>query len=153
MTHYYFDSSALIKRYITEDGTDWVRTIVMRSAGHIIVLSRITTVEMVSALARRKREGSISSRQMRAIRHLIERHETREYSILGLTGVVAKLAEDLLNRHVLRAYDAVQLATALQANAQLSAARLSSLVFASADKRLLLAADNEGLPIEDPNAH
>jgi len=48
-------------------------------------------------------------------------------------------------------YDAVQLATALTANAVLTAANLPPLVFVAADDDLLAAARAEGLSVENPN--
>ena len=59
----------------------------------------------------------------------------------------------MLTTHTLRAYDAVQLASALVANRQIIQAGLPSPIFVSADKRLLNAAQVEGLQIDDPNSH
>ena len=53
----------------------------------------------------------------------------------------------------LRGYDAVQLAAALTANAVLTSAGLSPLIFAAADDDLLNAARAEGLAAENPNLH
>ncbi len=39
MGHYYFDSSALVKRYVAETGTDWMNWLCAVSAGHIMMLS------------------------------------------------------------------------------------------------------------------
>ena len=55
--HYFLDSSALIKRYITEQGTVLVRSITLPSAGHTIILAQVTQVEIVSGVFRRRREG------------------------------------------------------------------------------------------------
>jgi len=57
-------------------------------------------------------------------------------------------ASQLTDLHVLRAYDAVQLAAALDLH------RLDpSLILVSADAELNAAATAEGLPVEDPNHH
>lgn len=61
MTTYYLDASALIKRYVHEAGTEWVRAAVASAAGHTLLTARITMVEVYSALARRRREGSVPS--------------------------------------------------------------------------------------------
>jgi hypothetical protein len=42
MTHYFLDSSALIKRYVAETGTNWVRSIILPGSGNIIVVAHIT---------------------------------------------------------------------------------------------------------------
>jgi predicted nucleic acid-binding protein len=153
MSHYFFDTSALIKRYVVEQGTSWVRSIVAPKADNTILVAQITRVEIVSGTSRRKRSGQISERTARAVRLMIDRHSSREYKTVGLTEQIIQRAEDLLETHALRAYDAMQLAVALHSNDALVAAGLPPLVFVSADKRLLDAAASEGLSIEDPNTH
>ncbi len=54
MTYFFFDSSALIKRYVTEKGTSWVRES-STNHGNRVFAAQITAVEIVSALARRNR--------------------------------------------------------------------------------------------------
>jgi hypothetical protein len=49
---YFFDSSAIFKRYITESGTGWVSGITDPASGHSIYLAAITGVEVVSAFVR-----------------------------------------------------------------------------------------------------
>ncbi len=78
---------------------------------------------------------------------------TLEYSIVELSESVILLAEDLLLAHPLRAYDTVQLASALDLRARLIATGLAAPIFASADRRLLAAAEAEGLFTDDPNRH
>ena len=92
-------------------------------------------------------------RTAQAIRLLLHRHVTREYMVVELTAPIIQDAEDWLDKHPLRAYDAIQLASALTANTRLIEAALAPLVFVSADVRLLTAATAEGLIVEDPNAH
>lgn len=153
MSHYFFDTSALVKRYVVEQGTSWVRSIVAPEADNTILVAQITRVEIVSAASRRKRGGQISERTARAVRLMIDRHSRREYKMVGLTEQTIQRAEDILETHALRAYDAVQLAVALNSNDGLVAAGLPPLVFVSADKRLLEAAMREGLSVEDPSTH
>jgi hypothetical protein len=42
MTQYFLDSSALIKRYIVEPGTTWIRTLTTRSSGNTVIIAQIT---------------------------------------------------------------------------------------------------------------
>ncbi len=153
MTHYFFDSSALIKRYVAELGTTWIRSISSPSAGNAIVVAPVTQVEVFSGISRRKREGIVPTRAAQAIRLLLDRHMKREYLIVELTAPLIQRAEDLLDKYPLRAYDAIQLASALVANTRLTAAGLTPLIFLSADTRLLTAATSDGLVSDDPNAH
>jgi uncharacterized protein len=61
MNIYFFDSSALVKRYVPEPGTGWIQSLAMAGAGHQIFVARITWVEVLSALARRQREGRFTA--------------------------------------------------------------------------------------------
>jgi predicted nucleic acid-binding protein len=71
---YFFDSSALVKRYVTEPGSAWIRRITTPTARNHIIIARVTWVETLSALARRRREGSLSSTDVsQVIRNL--RHD------------------------------------------------------------------------------
>src|SRR5262245_62023698 len=108
MTYYFLDSSALIKRYIAEKGTNWIRSIAGRSAGNTLVVAQITYVEAISGTARRTREGAITSRTARAIRLVVERHLSRQYLVIGLSNSITSRAANLLENHPLRAYDAIQ---------------------------------------------
>jgi predicted nucleic acid-binding protein len=153
VTHYFVDSSALIKRYIAEQGGAWIQTITSSNAGNTIIIASITQVEIVSGVSRRKRENVVSARTAQAIRLLLNRHIRHEYMVVELTQPLIQRAEDLLDRHPLRAYDSVQLASALIANNRLIAAGLASVGFVSADVRLLTAAKAEGLVIDDANTH
>ncbi len=76
-----------------------------------------------------------------------------EYSVIELSEPIIQRSEDLLLAYPLRAYDAVQLASALDNAARLTAAGLASPLFVSADRRLLAAAEAEGLATDDPNQH
>ena len=153
MTAYFLDSSALIKRYVVESGTTWVRSITKRGSGNTIIIAHITQIEIVSGASRRVREGTLTTRTARAVRLLIDRHARREYVVIGLTPQVVRRAEDLLAVHPLRTYDAVQLASALESNTRLVTAGLSPVIFVSADARILVTAAAEELITEDPNAH
>lgn len=56
MADYFFDSSALVKAYVAETGTNWVRTI-LDDPQHRISISALAEVEVISALTRRFNEG------------------------------------------------------------------------------------------------
>jgi predicted nucleic acid-binding protein len=60
MPFYQCDASGLVKRYVDEVGSDWVRAIVDPAAAHIVCIADITRAEVTGALARRTREGVIT---------------------------------------------------------------------------------------------
>lgn len=134
-------------------GTAWVRALITPTAGHTLLIAQVTPAEIVSGVARRRREGTIPARAAHAIRLLIDRHKRREYMVIALQAQVLLRAENLLETHPLRAYDAMQLASALESNDRLVAAGLAPLVFISPDTRLLTVASAESLKTDDPNAH
>lgn len=74
MTVYFLDSSALLKRYITETGSTWINSLI--KAGHMIVISQIAPIELMSGISRQKREGKFLPRTALAMRLLINRYAT-----------------------------------------------------------------------------
>ena len=153
MTTYYLDTSALSKRYVQETGTAWVRTLVAPTSGHTLLTARITMVEIYSALARRKREGTVPAADCDMAAQAFTAHSATEYEFVELDLSIVTLARNLFEHRPLRAYDAVQLASALKSNQELQSARLAPLVFLSADDRLEAAAVAEGLIADNPNLH
>ena len=120
--------------------------------GHVIVIAQIAPIEIVSGIVRRVREGSFREQTVRDMRLLIDLHTSREYRVVALTDDVVRRAEDLLERHTLRASDAIQLASAIESQARFSRDPSSRFEFVSADTRLLAAAASEGLTTSDPNS-
>jgi len=110
-------------------------------------------VEIYSALARRRREGSVPAADCIIAAQAFTAHSATEYEFIELDLGVVTQARDLLERHPLRAYDAAQLASALVANQALDTAHLAALVFISADDRLNATAVAEGLIVDNPSLH
>jgi hypothetical protein len=150
---YYFDTSALIKRYVAESGSDWLEAEVFGPGDVLALTSRVTMVEIWSALARRRREASISSEHHAELLDAFREDCLIRYRFVDFEEAVVEFARQLLDRHPLRAYDAVQLASALVAGRTLDDASLPLPTFVSADEHLLEAARAEGLPTDNPNLH
>jgi predicted nucleic acid-binding protein len=150
---YFIDSSALVKRYVQETGTPWVRRLTHRSAGLRIYLARITPVEVASAVARRRQGRTLTSAKASSILYRFRQHLTGRYTLIDLSPALLDDAMRLANAHTLRAYDAVQLAAALGISQQRHDAGLAPVTLVSADFALNAAAKAEGLTVEDPNAH
>src|SRR5262249_8623807 len=150
---YFCDSSALAKRPANESGSRWVRSLPHVKANHTIYLSRITAVEIVSAITRRQRGRSLSVAQGAAILGHFRRHLVHRYNILELTPALLADAMTMARKHGLRAYDAVQLAAMLEVNGIHLAAASGPITMTSADLELNAAAAAEGLAVDDPAAH
>jgi predicted nucleic acid-binding protein len=135
----YFDPSALIKRYVIEDGQEIVLER-LRSADRIATAA-ITYVEMFAALARLEKERRITAGSFSMLAQQIETNWA-SYWTVELTRSVLGRAAVLARRHSLRAYDSVQLASALELLGD-----DSKVEFLSFDVRLNAAARREGLSI------
>jgi len=152
MTDFYADSSVLVKRHIRELGTDQFLALADPTLGHTIITVQVSVVEVVSALRRHVREGLLSEEDAHQLGADFDGLCATEYRVVAVSALVITQACQLLTRHPLRAYDAVQLAAALIANAALLAGALPPLTLLSADARLLHIASVEGLSIENPGA-
>ncbi|KYC42008.1 nucleic acid-binding protein [Scytonema hofmannii PCC 7110] len=150
---YFLDSSALLKRYVSETRTAWIQFLTAHSSSNLLVIARITWVEILSALARRQREGSLSSNQVSQILQAFRYHFDTQYQKVELLPTVTQIAGELVSRHPLRAYDAVQLASALCILPQFSQANTMTFTFFTADERLLAVAQIENLITDNPNYH
>jgi hypothetical protein len=153
MAVYYVDSSGLVKRYITEVGSAWVVKIAAPIAGNEVYIARITGVEVVSALVRRARGGTIDPGDANQAIATFKNDLQNEYQIVEVTEPLVNRAIALAETHGLRGYDAVQLAAACEVNRLCMGSGLSSIVFVSADRMLNTAATAEGLAVENPNDH
>lgn len=149
MATYFFDSSGVVKRYVTETGSAWVSSILDPSAGHRIYVARITAVEVVAALTRRARAVQPGTGTAAVAISQFRQEWGRLFRLVPVPPKLLDGAMSLAETHGLRAYDAVQLAAALRANGR----RKSPLIFVCADVPLNAAAAAEGLRVDDPNAH
>ena len=151
----YFDSSALVKYYLVEPGTSWVRSTIDRRTNsnweHEIATSILSVAEVVSAFASRRRAKEISSKLYDGIISRFLREGRRRCQLVAASEAVVDLAAQLIHRHPLRAYDAVQLATALRLNQILQENWLPPLTFVSAGGMLCDAARAEGISAENPS--
>jgi uncharacterized protein len=73
MPFYQCDSSGLVKRYVDEVGSDWVRAIVVPASANIVSIADITRAEVTSAFARRTREGIITLDERDALMQTFQR--------------------------------------------------------------------------------
>jgi len=132
----FFDSSAFAKRYINEDGSDAVEQLCGKASE--LALSIICVPEIISALNRRLREGSLSQDQYRQAKACLIT-ETADATIVNLVPSVVAASINILETSAVRAMDALHVACALQWNAEL---------FVSSDERQLGAAKSIKLRTE-----
>lgn len=141
MTWAYFDTSALIKRYVDEAGRHQVLRLLRR---HHCVTSALSPVEFRSALRRRVTDRTIDARRVPGI---LKRLATDRdfWASIEVTGEVLQAAERLVATHPLRTLDAIHVASA-----EVFADRLAAeLTFVSADARQTAVAAVLGMATED----
>lgn len=142
MRYYFIDTSALVKRYHQEKGTEKIDEI-FESKEKIIFISNLAVSEFTSAINRKKFEGEITESDLNLV---LSRFFTDVMEILTIVGVTDShviSSSDLILEYNLKALDSLQLATAV---------RLKELdaIFISADEKLCEAARKEGLNVVNP---
>lgn len=130
------DTSALIKLYLSEEGSDQVAE--QAATAESVVVCRIAWVEAMSALARRAREQPQDAAVIGEARKRLQ-DDWPEYLKLEVTQELVELAGDYADTFALRAYDSVQLA-ALRTLQREVAAESGGVAFACFDGRLAKAA-------------
>ncbi len=131
----FFDSSAFVKRYVREEGTDEVLSWCDQATE--LCLSGIALPEIVSAFCRLLRENRLSPLQYRQFKDLLLA-DISDAAICDLTPEVARQSIIGLEKNVLRGMDAIRLGSAL-------ALKVDS--FVSADARQCAAAKQAGLRV------
>lgn len=158
MAFYYFDASALVKYYVTEPGSTWVRQLIEEQdpengqTRHIIFVAEITRVEVAAGLAVIERAGRIKRSERDREYRCFTSQLVHRYTIIPLTTGDLETAAHLTQHHPLKAYDAVQLAVALRYR-RVVAAHQHTFTFVSGDHVLLTAAQAEKLPTDNPFDH
>ena len=132
----FFDSSAFVKRFVQEVGSEQVDKACM--AASALGLSVICLPEMLSALNRKVREGVLLQADYAALKQAIA-EDIEGAEIVNLGTDVLRHTVVLLEQNTLRSLDAVHIACALEWGAE---------QFVSADKRQVQAAQNVGLSVQ-----
>lgn len=136
----YLDTSALVKLYIEEAGSQEVKRAVEEA--RIVSTSRVAYVEARAGIARKYRERELSKEEHdQVVEDLIR--DWDNYFIVEVSESVAKLGGTLTERQSLRGFDAIHLASALLLR---NRTRLD-VSFSCFDERLKAAAKAEGLMV------
>ena len=149
----YLDTSALLKRYVVEVGSTWIKQQCNASTGNVLATSIITKAEATAALAAKLRLGGLSLQDHQTAEKELFADFANAYRLVAIDQPLVDLAGALAKRQALRGYDAVQLAAAVTLNDVLVQEQLSPLTFITADDDLLKAASGEGLTTDNPNLH
>jgi predicted nucleic acid-binding protein len=156
MPIYYLEASALVKYYVTEPGSVWIRQLVDEESNTLLT-AEITISEVSAALAVIARAGRISRRQREGFWRKFKYDLLTRYEFLPTHRTIINRAAELCQKHPLRGFDAIHLASGLQLQETLVLQgeenhQLSS-TYITGDDQLISAAQAEGLSIDNPFWH
>jgi predicted nucleic acid-binding protein len=132
----YLDTSSLVKLYVEEEGSRLVRDLV--EPAELVATSVVTYVEVRAALARQRREGGLTAAGFGQAKNDFEIDWPR-YVAVEVNEAVCRRAGDLAEKHHLRGFDSLHLASYLS----LCGDGARQIRFSSFDERLNRAARKE----------
>lgn len=140
MSFAYFDSSAVVKRYVREQGSAQVSYLMSR---HEFVSAAITPVEVLSALRRRKRSGDLADDEFSILLSRIQSERIR-WELVEISSAVLSRAEEVIQGPVpMRALDAIHVASSVAFQAATSV----RVPFVTGDARQRETASQLGLDV------
>jgi len=148
LAFYFLDTSALVKLYVQEPGTDRLLPLISDRPDNRFAVLSAAVVEMRSAIRRRERVGDIDTSLATVILESVQSHMETRFIRQTINDSVIDAALEIIDRYALRAYDAIQLAGCLV----LCAVTAETFTFVCSDHRLLDAARSEQLRTLDPAA-
>ena len=125
---FYFDSSALTKRYIREEGSDQIDNFFQETDS--VVVNSICFPEIISALTRLRRENKLNGHQYQQCKKAaIE--DFASFEVCQLSAEILRTSVTVLENTSVRAADAIHIASAIETKVAL---------FISNDKKQMIAA-------------
>ncbi len=152
MHYFYFDASALVKRYTRESGSDKMLFLFRNVPLERLLCLTIGAMEVFWICVRKRNDGRITSHQFeRVVTHLKREVINRQsnFRTVSLPDSLVWDSMDLIETHSLNSVDALVLRSALNIATELRNAG-DTLVLAASDQRLLRAARTEGLQVFNP---
>lgn len=145
---FFLDSSALVKLYVEETGSERVESLLAAEPAGSAVISRLAVVEAASALTRRMRKGDLTAESLAGVLRLLDSDVQRRFRSIEIGGATIARALQVIDRHALRTADAIQLACALLAAGDARGGGDETVV--SSDRELNAAAEREGFRVVNP---
>ncbi len=139
----FLDASAVAKRYFPERGSSQVLELLAGAEPHCSLV--LLSCELTSVLNRRFREGDMTRAVYRSVKEQMKRDAATTPTV-PVDNQLIETSVRLLDSHPLKTLDALYLAGALN----LQQSSHADLLFVSADRQLIRAAQAEGLKVLDP---
>ncbi len=143
---YYLDSSAWVKCYYDESGSDWIVKLFEKE--NVLACSTLGRVEITGVIARKHKAKAITARQIQMIYNSMD----KDWSLfiqIQITEEIVELACELAKSHALRGADAIHLSSLNILRERLSLDN-NSPIFVVSDKELKKAALTLGFEVIDP---
>ena len=142
MSNYFLESSALVKRYHVEEGSEKINAIIDKE--QYIMISSVGIIEICSTLNRKKNQGKITEENLDFVKAQFFHDVNKRFFVVGLEGYRIAIANEMVFRHNLTSFDAIQLASCIDVGIS------GKIVFVSADGHLVDAAKEEGIETVNP---
>jgi uncharacterized protein len=139
----YFDSSALVKRYLKERGTDVVLSLTTQE--QFIATSKLAYPELLSAIMRKRRSGELGEEPLRSVLDRLDA-DWSDLFIIEMHDELLPIVKSLIGKYPLKGADSIHLASALW----LGKMARTEVTFVASDLGLLNAAKIEKLKILNP---
>jgi predicted nucleic acid-binding protein len=147
----YFDASTLIKRYSQETGTLLVNEVFARTPANRMTCSSLGVLEIISILVRKRNDGRLNQElfEQAMVEFQAEIINHDEFLTTPVDDNLLFSSLSLITQHNLNSSDTVILRSALNLRQALQS-QGDDLILLTSDKRLVRAAQIEGLPVFDP---
>ncbi len=137
----YFDTSALVKKYISETGSDNVDKLLFSASE--IYISIIGHVEAISSFRRLLHEREIDEKDYNQLKLEIEQ-DFQFFNVVDVSFEIVFSAIKTIDKYQLKSLDSIHLASAISMKRNID-------YFVSSDQKLLNAAKKEGFKVINPN--
>jgi len=152
MYYFYFDASALVKRYTDEIGSDEVDFLFANVPLEHMQCLILGAVEVFWICVRKRNDGRITHSHFTQATGYLEQeiiNPNSDFKTVSIPDTLVLNSISLTETHSLNSVDAMVLRSALDIATELRNTG-NTLVFVASDQRLLRAAQDEGLPIFNP---
>jgi predicted nucleic acid-binding protein len=141
----FFDTSALVKRYYEEPGTERVDELI--EDDRVVAITSLAVIETISAFRRKYNRDDISESALDTLLAAFFEEALSDFVILPMDESIQEFSFSLILEDDLRTLDSLQLSAALSMTAG-----DTDVAFVSADSELISVADRRGLDTINPDS-
>ncbi len=146
MSFYFIESSALVKLFVAERGSEHLISLIEPLTSAQKLVSALALMEVYAAVRRRERAGGMDAESAAIVLEQLVA-EFAQMTEQPLSSTVTDKAMQLLDRHELRPVESIQLASCVTARAL---SGVTDFIFVTTNAALLKAARAEGLQTLNP---